>query len=80
MKRETARYVAKCDMCQRVKADHMRPVGLLQPLNILAWKLEEISMDFIVGLPLSARKFDSGDHGSVHQVCSLHSGAHQLQG
>jgi hypothetical protein len=37
----------------------MRPVGLLQPLNISAWKCENISMNFIVGLPLSARKFDS---------------------
>jgi hypothetical protein len=34
MKRETARYVAECDTCQRVKADHMRPARLLQPLNI----------------------------------------------
>jgi hypothetical protein len=24
MKRETGRYVAECDTCQRVKADHMR--------------------------------------------------------
>jgi hypothetical protein len=34
MKRETTHYVAECDTCQRVMADHMRPVGLLQPLNI----------------------------------------------
>jgi hypothetical protein len=37
----------------------MRPIRLLQPLNISAWKWKDISMDFIVGLPLSARKFDS---------------------
>jgi hypothetical protein len=59
MKRETTRYVAECNTCQRVKADHMRPAGLLQPLNIFAWTWEDISMDFIVGLPLSAHKFDS---------------------
>jgi hypothetical protein len=59
MKRETTRYVAECDTCQRVKADHMKPAGLLQPLNILGWKWEDINMDFIVGLPLSACKFDS---------------------
>jgi hypothetical protein len=40
-------------------ADHMRPVRLLQPLNIPAWKWEDNIMDFIVGLPLLARMFDS---------------------
>jgi hypothetical protein len=59
MKRETARYVAECDTCRRVKVDHMRHAGLLQPLNIPTWKWEDISMDFIVGLPLTGRKFNS---------------------
>jgi hypothetical protein len=59
MKRETAHYVAECDTCQRTKADHMSPAGLLQPLSIPAWKWEDISMDFIVGLPLTGRKFNS---------------------
>jgi hypothetical protein len=31
----------------------------LQPLSITDWKWDDISMDFIVGLPLTARKFDS---------------------
>jgi hypothetical protein len=26
MKRDVAEYVALCDMCQRVKAEHRRPV------------------------------------------------------
>jgi hypothetical protein len=34
MKRETARYVFKCDTCRKVKADYMKPGGLLQPLSI----------------------------------------------
>jgi hypothetical protein len=59
MKCETARYVAERDTCRRVKADHMRHAGLLQPLSIPAWKWEDISMDFIVGLPLTGRKFNS---------------------
>jgi hypothetical protein len=59
MKRETACYVAECDTCRRVKADHMWHAGLLQPLSIPAWKWEDISMDFIVGLPLTGRKFNS---------------------
>jgi hypothetical protein len=37
----------------------MKPRGLLQPLNIPEWKWDDISMDFIVGLPLTAHKFDS---------------------
>jgi hypothetical protein len=34
MKREIAEYVARCDSCQRIKAEHQRPAGLLQPLQI----------------------------------------------
>jgi hypothetical protein len=59
MKREVARYVSKCDTCRKVKADYMKPGGLLQLLSISGWKWEDISMDFIVGLPMTARKFDS---------------------
>jgi hypothetical protein len=59
IKRETARYVSECDTCRKVKVDYMKPAGLLQPLSILEWKWDDISMDFIVGLPLTARKFDS---------------------
>jgi hypothetical protein len=58
MKRESAHYVSKCDTCQKVKTDYMKPGGLLQPLSILEWKWDDIIMDFIVGLPMMARKFD----------------------
>jgi hypothetical protein len=59
MKRETARFVSECDTCWKVKADYMKPRGLLQPLSILEWKWDDISMDFIVCFPMTARKFDS---------------------
>ena len=59
MKRDVAEYVAICDTCQRVKAEHQRPAGLLQPLKIPEWKWEEISMDFIVGLPRTSNGYDS---------------------
>ncbi|WVZ58159.1 LOW QUALITY PROTEIN: hypothetical protein U9M48_008460 [Paspalum notatum var. saurae] len=51
MKREIAAYVSECDVCQRIKADHLKPAGMLQPLEVPARKWENIHMDFIVGLP-----------------------------
>jgi hypothetical protein len=59
MKRDVTEYVALCDTCQRVKAEHQRPSGLLQPLKIPEWKWEEIRMDFIVGLPRTQAGYDS---------------------
>jgi hypothetical protein len=59
MKRETARYVSECDTCWKVKADYMKPGELLQPLSIPDWKWDDISIDFIVGLPMTTSKFDS---------------------
>jgi hypothetical protein len=59
IKSEATRYVSEYDTCQKVKADYMKPGGLLQPLSIPEWKWDDISMDFIVGLPLTTYKFDS---------------------
>jgi hypothetical protein len=59
MKREVARYVSECDTCRKVKANDMKPGGLLQPLSIPEWKWDDISMDFNVGLPMTVRRFDS---------------------
>jgi hypothetical protein len=59
MKCEVARYISECDIYQKVKANYMKPEGLLQPLSIPEWKWDDISMNFIVGLPMMARKFDS---------------------
>jgi hypothetical protein len=49
----------ECDTYRKVKANYMKPRGLLQPLSILEWKWDDISIDFIVGLPLTAHMFDS---------------------
>jgi hypothetical protein len=59
LKRDVASHVAVCDVCQRVKAEHQRPTGLLQPLRVPEWKWEEIGMDFIVGLPRTSAGYDS---------------------
>ncbi|KAL5581770.1 hypothetical protein UlMin_014212 [Ulmus minor] len=59
LKKDVANYVAKCLVCQKIKAEHQRPAGVLQPIEIPEWKWEQISMDFVVevvrlhGVPVS---------------------------
>ena len=59
MKREIADFVSRCLICQQVKVEHQRHAGLLQPLSILEWKWEHISMDFVTGLPKSVKGHDA---------------------
>ena len=59
MRTDIAEYVAKCDTCRRIKAEHQRPAGLLKPLDIPVWKWDDISMDFIVGLPRTQNGHDA---------------------
>jgi hypothetical protein len=59
MKWDIARYVAECDTYRRVKADHLRTTGNLQPLSIPEWKWEDICMDFVVSLPRTSHGHDS---------------------
>ena len=51
MKAYIAGHVTCCDICNRIKAEYQRLVGLLKPLDVLMWKGESISMNFVVGLP-----------------------------
>ena len=59
MKRDVLEFVTKCMVCQKVKAEHQVHSGLLQPIRIPEWKGDRITMDFMVGLPLTGRKHDS---------------------
>ena len=56
MKKEIAEYVNRCLTCQKVKAEHKHPMGELKLLEIPTWKWDSISMNFVMGLPLSATK------------------------
>ena len=59
MKRHVGDFVRRCLTCQQVKAEHQRPAGLLQPLEIAEWKWEHITMDFVTHLPRTSRKHDA---------------------
>ncbi|WVZ83029.1 hypothetical protein U9M48_030216 [Paspalum notatum var. saurae] len=87
MKREIAKYVSECHVCKRVKADHLKPAGMLHPLNIPAWKWEDIHMDFVLQKSLGTKLIHSSAYhpqtsGQVERVnqiledmlraCSLH--------
>ena len=59
MKRHVGDFVQRCLTCQQVKAEHQRPAGLLQPLEIAEWKWEHITMGFVTHLPRTSRKHDA---------------------
>ena len=59
MKRDASQFVTNCLVCQKVKTEHHVCSGLLQPIRIPEWKWDRITMDFMVGLPLTGRKHDS---------------------
>lgn len=46
-------FVKQCQVCQQAKHEHHHPVGTLQPLQIPSRAWQELTMDFIEGLPKS---------------------------
>ena len=52
-------YIKSCDECQRNKPSSRAPSGLLQPLDIPIRNWEQVSMDFIVHLPVTKKGHDS---------------------
>ncbi|KAL4313586.1 hypothetical protein GQ457_01G039130 [Hibiscus cannabinus] len=59
LKRDVVRFVSHCLTCQKVKAEHQRPQGLLQRIELPLWKWERVTMDFVSGLPLTPSKKNS---------------------
>ncbi|GKB82270.1 reverse transcriptase domain-containing protein, partial [Tanacetum coccineum] len=59
MKKDIAEYVSKCLTCLKVKAEHQRPSGLLEKLEIPVWKWEGIAMDFVTKLPRTSIGHDT---------------------
>ncbi|GJS34687.1 putative reverse transcriptase domain-containing protein [Tanacetum coccineum] len=59
MKAEIATYVSKCLTCAKVKIEYQKPSGLLVQPEILQWKWENITMDFVTKLPKTATGQDT---------------------
>ena len=59
LRKEVEEFTARCLDSQKVKEECKHPIGLLQPIMILEWKWEVISMDFITGLLRTSKQHDS---------------------
>jgi hypothetical protein len=59
MGKSTKSFVRSCDMCQRQKGAARSGNGLLMPLEIPDRSWSSVSMDFVTGLPLTARGHDA---------------------
>ena len=59
MKREIAWFVEQSLTCRKVKDEHQRSHGKVQPLPIPMWKWEEITMDYMMKLPWTKRGVDA---------------------
>ena len=51
MKWHVGDFVRRCLMCQQVKAEHQKLIGLLQPFEVVEWKWEHVTMDFVTYMP-----------------------------
>jgi hypothetical protein len=53
LKTDVQRFLVECLVCQQNKVETIKISSILQPLAILSQLWEEVSMDFITGLPKS---------------------------
>ena len=71
---DVAEYVRSCQTCQRTKAEHCGPRGLLHPLPLPSRRGGMIGVDWIAGLPTTPAGFDMIQNhvdllsGKVHAV------------
>ncbi|CAI7821814.1 unnamed protein product [Closterium sp. NIES-54] len=56
---DVQRYVTTCPTCQAMKSLRQRPAGLLQPLEPPERPWQQVTMDFVTGLPAGASGNDS---------------------
>nr|GEZ03454.1 putative reverse transcriptase domain-containing protein [Tanacetum cinerariifolium] len=79
MKAEIATYVSKCLTCAKVKIEYQKLSGLLVQPETPQWKWENITMDFVTKLPMTAAEQDMiwevvSKHGVPVSIISDHDG------
>ena len=55
IKKHVIEFVRHCLTSQQVKAEYQRPAGLLQLFEVVEWKWEHITMDFVTHLPWTSQ-------------------------
>ena len=53
MRQSVTSYIAHYPICQQIKTSTKVPTSLLQPLPILEVVWEDVTMDFVIALPVS---------------------------
>ena len=59
MNKVVEKYVEQRLTCLKVKIEHQRPSGQLQPLDNSVWKWEHITMVFVTKLPKTLKGYDA---------------------
>ena len=74
LKGDVTQFIYSCLTCQKSKVEHQKPDGLMTPLDVLEWKWDSISMDFVTSLPNTPRGNDDhlGDCGQIDEISSFY--------
>ena len=59
MKKHVGDFVRRCLTCQQIKVEHHKPAGILQPLEVVEWKWEHVTMDFVTHFPRTPQRHDA---------------------
>lgn len=69
MKLAVEEFVKQCSICQHAKHENCKYPGLPQPLPLAKGVWQNLTMDFIEGLPVIGMFCYLGSGGSLYQVC-----------
>ena len=59
LKKDITKFVVKCENSKQVKSKHQKLDGFLKEIKVPTWKLQDINMYLVVGLPRTQNQHDS---------------------